>query len=114
MPMPSMDSSSLKKPVCYDPERKKFIYIDEIESGKEMIIPVDSLSEQDFKKLVIARLRASPPDITVQAISGPPFSRDDIIRAIERDEPFGKMTLEGDRSYLRDFLNKLQQKPKQP
>ena len=113
MPMPKMDSSSIKKPVCYDPKRKKFIYEDEIISGKAAIIPVDSLSEQDLKKLVIARLRASPPDVKVQAISGPPFSRDDVIRAIERDEPFGKITLEGDMSYLRDYLNKIRQKLKQ-
>jgi len=43
MPMPKLDDESRKKPICYDPGRKKFIYFDEIVSGKEKIIPIESL-----------------------------------------------------------------------
>jgi hypothetical protein len=106
--MPEMDETSRKRPLCYDPSRNKFILYDDIVSGKEKIIPVDSLSEDDLKKLVIKRWRVLPKRTTVQAISGPPLSRDKVIRAIERDEPFGRLTLEADKSYLRDLLDEIQ------
>lgn len=108
MPMPEMDEKSNKRPLCYDPSREKFIRFDDIVSGKEKIIPVDDLPEDDLKKLVIERWRGLPKDTTVQAISGPPFSRDDVIRAIEQNEPFGRMTLEAEKSYLRDLLDEIQ------
>jgi hypothetical protein len=111
MTLPEKDKENLRKPVCYDPAKKKFITIEEIASGKENVIPVDTLAEADFKKLVIERQRVGP-DYKVQAISGPPFSRDDVIKAIEQDEPFGRMTLEAEKSYLRDFLSKIQQNQK--
>ena len=109
MSLPDMDEISRRRPLCYDPVHKKFIRYDDIMSGKEKIIPVDSLSNDDFKKLVVERWRVLPHDIPkVQAISGPPLSRDEVIRAIEQDEPFGRMTVEGDKSYLRDLLDEIQ------
>ena len=105
MPIPDMDDESRKRPLCYDPSRAKFILYDEIVSGEEDIVPVDNLSENDLKKLVIERWRVLPKEKKVQAISGPPYTRDDVIRAIEQDEPFGRMTLEAEKSYLRDLLN---------
>lgn len=106
MPMPKFDEASLKKPLCYDPARKKFIYFREIAARKEPIVPVDSLSESDFRKLVIERQRAGP-DYKVQAISGPPYNRDDVVRAIERDEPFGRVAMEAEKSALRDLLEEI-------
>jgi hypothetical protein len=107
MPMPKIDQANRMKPLCYDPARRKFILFDEVVSGKERIIPIETLSQSDLKKLVIERLRAGP-DFKVQAISGPPHSRDDIVRLIEQDEPFGQIHLEADKSYLRDFLKEIQ------
>ena len=107
MPMPKIDPQNLKKPLCYDPERKKFILFGEIVSGEERIIPPDTLSEADLKRLVIERQRTGP-DYKVQAISGSLLSRDDVIRAIEDDEFFGRITLEAEKSYLRDFLDEIQ------
>ncbi len=107
MPLPKINEANLAKPLCYDPSRNKFIYFDEIVSRKEPIVPVDTLSDNDFKKLVIERQRAGP-DYKVQAISGPPYSRNDVIRAIEHNEPFGKVTLEAEKSALRDLLAQIQ------
>jgi len=109
MALPEINEQNRKKPLCYDPERKKFIYFDEIVSGKERIIPVDELSEADLKKLIIERHRAGP-DYKVQAISGPPLTRDDVVEAIQKDQDFGLVTVQAEKSYLRDFLNRLQQK----
>ena len=74
---------------------------------KEPIAPVDSLSEEDFKKLVIERQRAGP-DYKVQAITGPPNTRGDVVRAIQRGEPFGRVTLEAEKSTPRDLLAEIQ------
>ncbi len=104
--MPKIDQANLAKPLGYDPVRGKFIYFDDIVSRREPIIPVDSLSEEDFRKLVIERQRAGP-DYTVQAISGPAMRRDDVIRAIERGDKFGGATLEAERSALRDLLEEI-------
>jgi hypothetical protein len=108
MALPKIDAANLKKPLCYDPDRKKFIFFDEIVSGEEKIIPVDELSDDDLKQLIVERQRAGP-DYTVQAISGPPMSRDDVVQAIEKDQPFGSMTLEAEKTYLRHFLSEIEQ-----
>ncbi len=101
--MPNIDEPNLRKPLCYDPARKKFILFEEIVSGKESIIPVETLSEGDFKKLVIERHRRGP-DYKIQAMSGSPLSRDDVVQAIDQEDPFGRMTLEAEKSSLRDLL----------
>jgi hypothetical protein len=108
MPLPNIDEPNRKKPLCYDPARKKFIRFEEIISGTERIVPVDTLSEDDLKKLVIERHRTGP-DYKVQAISGPPLSRDDVVQSIKQDEPFGRVTLEAEKSYLRNLLDQIQQ-----
>ena len=99
-----------KRPLCYDPARKKFIFYDDIITGQEKIIPVDKLSKNDLKKLIIERWRVLPDNSApiVGGISGPHYSRNDVISAIERDEPFGLMTIEADKSYLQDLLNDIQ------
>lgn len=109
MPMPEIDEENRKRPLCYDPEREKFIFFDDIVSGKEKIIPVKTLSESDLKKLVIERWRSLSPKTKVQAISGQPFFRDDVIRAIKQDKPFGKDTLEAEMIALSELLDIIQQ-----
>lgn len=106
VPLPTLDPVNARKPLCYDPARKKLITYDEIVSGREAIVPVDALSEPDLKTLVLARLRAGP-DFHVRAMSGPAMSRDDVVRAVERDEPFGRDTLEGERIALRELLARI-------
>ena len=108
MPLPEMDETSRKRPLCYDPDGETFLYYDDMVSGKAPIVPVDELSEDELKKLVIARWRVLPEDTTTQSISGPPLRRDDVIRAIERDEPFGRITLQAERSYLVRLLEDIE------
>jgi hypothetical protein len=107
MPMPKIDAQNRKRPLCYDPVRGKFIYFDEIVTHKEEIVPPARLSEADLKKLVMERWRTLPADTTSQAISGPPYPRDELIRAIEQDEPFGRMTVEAEKSSLTDLLEQI-------
>ena len=108
MSVPEIDERDRKRPLSYDPVRKKFILFDEIVTGEESIVSLDTLSDDDLRQLVIERWRALPNDIKVQAISGPPYSRDDVIRAIKDDELFGKITVQGEISYLRGLLDEIQ------
>ena len=107
MPMPNIEGMDRKKPLCYDPERRRFIYFDDIISGRERIIPVDRLSENDLKRLVIKRHKTGP-NYTVRAMSGNALSRDDVVNAIEKGESFGRMTLEAEASALRDLLAEIE------
>jgi hypothetical protein len=107
MALPRIDPENAKKPLCYDPERGSLVFYDEIVSGKAAIVPVESLSAAELKHLVIERQRRGP-DYRVQAMSGPPMSRDDVIRAIEQDEEFGRITVEAERNYLRELLAEIQ------
>jgi len=101
--MPKINPGNLKQPLCYDPERKKFILFREITSGKEKIVPIEKLSPGELKLLVLERQKKGP-DYTIQTISGLPYTRDDIVQAILRDEEIGKMTVEAEVSMLKDLL----------
>lgn len=103
MPLPKIDEANIKKPLCYDPARRKYIMFNEIVSRKEKIVPVDSLSETDFQKLVIERLK-SGPDFKGGPMESPFMSRDDIIASIKRNDKYGQQFLEAEKSSLRDLL----------
>jgi hypothetical protein len=107
MPMPRIDQANRRKPLSYDPTRRKFIYYDDIVSGREKIVPIESLSEEDLKKLVLERLRAGP-EFKGGPVSAPHFSREDVIRAIRQDEPFGRDHLEGEKLYLQESLTEIE------
>ncbi|MEN8149681.1 MAG: hypothetical protein ABFS86_07645 [Planctomycetota bacterium] len=106
--MPNIEGPARRKPLCYDPKRAKFITFDEILTGEERVIPLSNLEPGDLKKLVIQRQRTGP-DYTVQTMSGPPMSRDDVVQAILDDEPLGHMTMEADLSHLRDLLEQIEE-----
>jgi hypothetical protein len=108
MPLPEIDPLHRNKPLSYDPSRNKFILFDEIVSGREKIVPLDTLSDADLKKLVIER-QLKGPDYTIRSISGEPLSRDDVVQAIERDDPFGQAMVEAEVAYLQDFLKEIAQ-----
>ena len=107
MPFPILDHFDQKKPLCYDSVRDKFIYYQEIITGKEKIIPIDSLSDADFKKLVIKRVR-SGPEIIGGPMTSPFHSREDTINAIKSDTKFGQQTLQTEKSMLRDLLAEIE------
>jgi hypothetical protein len=107
MTMPVIDGPNRRKPLCYDPLRKKFIYFDDILSGREAIILPSSLSEDDRKRLVIERHTVGP-DYAAQAMSGPVMTRNDTVRAIESNDEIGRTTVEAEVSYLDELLAEIQ------
>jgi hypothetical protein len=108
MTLPNIDPISQTKPLGYDPVRGKFIYYNEIISGSEQIIPVETLSDADFKTLVIERLR-SGPNFRMQSMGGPLYTRDQVIVAIECDAPDMRPFLDAEMSYLRAFIQEIKE-----
>jgi hypothetical protein len=106
MPMPDIDEANRKKPLSYDPSRKKYIYFDDIVSRRAPVILPSTLSKADQKKLVIERQIAGP-DYTTQAISGPPMKRDDVVKAIRTNQEYGKITVEAEITYLGGLLEEI-------
>ncbi len=107
MGMPKIDRRSRKKPLCYDPGRKKFIFYREITSGKEKIFPLEKLSPEEKKMLVVERQQKGP-DYTLRSISGRPYSRDEVVKAILAGEEVGRMTVEAEVSMLKDLLREIE------
>jgi len=107
MSLPKIDRRNLRQPLCYDPRRKKFITFREITSGKEKIIPLEKLSLEEMKMLVVER-QLKGPDYTMQSISGMPFTRDDVVKSILKGDDIGKMTLEAEVSMLKDLLQTIE------
>lgn len=97
----------LPKPICYDAKRDKFITEKEVINGSEELITLETLTPDDIKKLVIARLQRADKGTTMQAISGIPYSPDEVIQAIEQDDDFGRMMIEAEMSYLKQRFEEI-------
>ena len=107
MALPVIDRSNLRKPLCYDPQRKKFITYREITTGKEKIVPLEKLSQEEMKMLVVER-QLKGPDYTMQAISGMPYTRDDVVKSILKEDEVGQMTMEAELSMLKELLHQIE------
>jgi hypothetical protein len=106
MPLPDIKGPARNKPLCFDPKRHKFITFDELVSGQEKIVPLETLSPADLNNLVIERNRVGP-DYTVRSLTGETYRRDDVIRAIEQQSDFGRLTVEAETSHLSDLLKQI-------
>lgn len=107
MALPKIDRHNLRKPLCYDPRRKKFITFREITTGKEKIVPLEKLSQEEMKMLVVER-QLKGPDYTMQAISGMPYTRDDVVKSILKEDEVGQMTMEAELSMLKELLHQIE------
>ena len=106
--LPDIPGPDRRKPLCYAPQREKFISYEEIVSGSEKIVHLDSLTLAHQRKLVIERNRQGPP-YTIQVMSGAKLNRDDVIREIEQQTDFGNMTVEAEIAHVRELLIKIEQ-----
>ena len=104
MALPELDKVSRSMPISYCPTCHRFIYYDDVVSGECAIVPIDTLSEADKKRLVIKRYEVAsdlPESGPMSGLSSP----QEIIRMIEKDEPTGTVTVEATISYLSGFLD---------
>lgn len=106
-PLPDLSESERKKPLCYDPVRKKFIFYQEIVDGREDIVPLEKLSEEDATRLVIER-NLKGPGYTMQIMSGNSYTRNDIVREIRDGTAVGRMAVFAELSYLKELLQQIQ------
>lgn len=65
-------------------------------------------SKDDIKKIVLERLRVMPRTVKLN-IGGNygSYSRDQLIEAVEKDQPIGKLLIEMQMSYLRSFKERV-------
>lgn len=107
-PLPKIEGPARNKPVSYDPLRDKFILFDDILSGKEKIVPVENLSYEQQKKLVLERNRVSP-EYTIGTITGGIYPKKEVIVGIEGDTELGKTTVRAEISYLSELLKQIEE-----
>lgn len=74
---------------------------------KNIGLPVKT-SDEDIRQLVIARLRSLSSGKKLSIGSEGEFSRDDLIRMVEKKDKIGKKIIEIQMSYLRSFKTNLQ------
>lgn len=104
--MPNIQGPDRKKPICYDPEGDRFLTIDEIIAGTGPLVPPDRLTAEQQKRLVVERNRVGS-DYTVQNISGPARSRDNVVEQIEADTQFGRQAVAAEIMYLQDLVKQV-------
>ena len=106
--LPEIKGLTRKKPVCYDPQKNRFITIDDLEANKANIVPLDLLTDEQLKRLVIERNRVGENYRVQTNWSEPSQSRNDIIKQIEDDTESGRMAVEAEIMYLRDHLKDIE------
>jgi hypothetical protein len=107
--LPDITGPDRYKPLTYNTDRKKFIYYDELIEGKERIVPLQELSAEQKKQLVIERNRVGS-DYTMQdGFSGPARSGDDVAKEIEADSDFGKEAVIAELAALSELLKKIEE-----
>ncbi len=107
--LPEIKGPARRKPVCYDPGTDSFITIDDLEAGKAKIVPLERLTEEQLKRLVIERNRVGEDYKVQMDWAEPAQSRNDIIKQIEADTEFGRVAVEADISYLGDLLKQIEE-----
>jgi hypothetical protein len=61
------------------------------------------VSQQEIKKLVIARLQTMPPSMNVSLGSMGTFDREQLIEQVKKDTDIGEKIIEVHLNYLRSF-----------
>jgi hypothetical protein len=106
--LPEIKGLTRKKPVCYDPETDRFVTLDDLDAGKAKIVPLDRLTDEQLKRLVIERNRVGEDYSVQNDWSAPPQSRDDVIKQIEADTESGRRAVQAEIMYLRDHLKDIE------
>ncbi len=63
----------------------------------------ESSTDEDIRKLVTARLQVLSSDTIISVGSEGSFSRDDLIKRVEKDDYIGKKIIEVEMEWLRSF-----------
>jgi hypothetical protein len=106
--LPEIKGLARKKPVCYEPQKDCFITIDDLDAGKAKIVPLDRLTDEQLKRLVIERNRVGEDYRVQNDWAAPPQSRDDVIKQIQADTESGRRAVQAEIMYLRDHLRDIE------
>lgn len=117
--LPELKGPARLKPISYNPDKDKFIYYDDIIQQIDTIYPIDQLTQDQQKKLVLERLqkdletnqiekRENEPVIQM-GFGGPALSNDEMINQIKKQTNIGKSIILSEITYLRDYIQNIEE-----
>jgi len=101
--LPKLRGVARRKPLGYNPETWEFVYYDDIIKKRASIVPLEQLTPDQAKKLVVERNRIEAK-AEVQVLSGKRYTQDQVNREIMADTEFGRMALKAEMDYLAEML----------
>jgi hypothetical protein len=101
--LPKIDERNRQKPLTMDVKTGRFITYDEIIHNRAAITPLDQLTHEQLKELVIERQRVGP-DYTMSDLNGNKLTRDEIVQEMIKETSFGAMLIKAETDYLNEFL----------
>jgi len=103
MKLPDIVAAAKRRPLSYNPITKTYIYYDELEQGTAKLYPIEKLSPEQLKQLVIERqLSNTPTDYaTLQELK---WNNEAMADEIRNETKLGKQILQADKDYLEFYL----------
>jgi hypothetical protein len=106
MNLPEISESDRMKPISFDPKEQRFLFFDDAVRSREPLLSPLELSRADLKRLIIERHRRGP-DYTVVTSAGETYTRNSVIRAIERDTEFGNAIIDAEAKYISALVKQI-------
>lgn len=103
--LPPIAEEAKLKPLSYNPQSCEFIYYDEVATGTQKIYPFSRLDKDARTILAIKRYQSSEEDMMVSSLNGETYSKEDIVKEIEKETSVGQNFLSLDLNYLEYYLS---------
>lgn len=68
------------------------------------ITTIDKETQEDIKKLVLARIKAASDDLSI-SIGSTEYTKDEMLKSVEKEDEVGKEIIEIQMEYLRDMAS---------
>ncbi|MBS1643989.1 MAG: hypothetical protein JST36_03050 [Bacteroidetes bacterium] len=101
--LPEIVAAAKRRPLSYNPITQAYIYYDELAQGTAKLYPLEKLSPEQLKQLVIERQLSNTPTeyATLQDVKRDNEAMADEIR---KETKLGKQILQADKDYLEFYL----------
>ena len=103
MELPPIVESAKSRPLSYDPRTDKFIYYDDLRTGKK-IYPLEKLTHEQLLKLAIERQLSNVPSTTT-VLNGETYTNQQVAEEMRAQSKFGKQIFDADTNYLKFYLS---------
>jgi hypothetical protein len=103
--LPPIAQEAKAKPLSYNPLTCEFIYYDKVASGEQKIYPFSRLEKDARNILAIKRYLSSEENMMVSTLNGETYSKEDIVKEIEKGTSVGQSFVSLDLNYLEYYLS---------